>query len=1224
MIYGRLGKLRTFQLLLLTLTSLLAGGSTAFAVGGGASAPICNLDFFGSDGCPPVGSNAVFKRAEVVAVRPRICEEPQLLQSLQGYTTAGDNAIVGSVPTNMFWPYVWQYNPGTGQQDAFIYSNQYPFLFSTGQRQTPIATLYRDNVSLGIANTSNFTGGLGNWHVHYTNPGTHTWRVDTYAHGLTSSPTAFSGGTPGFPLESRLFRGTDVTQLTPDPYSCGGSPPTPAQENCFDGIDNNGNGQVDEGCQPQTITLNQPNAVCSGTNPQISLSWTSTVTEGERQQLVDASDDSLGQALRNAKLATIGPIDPGPIPSSVTYTVLRDGQAIIQTKDTNHVDTGPLSGTHNYQVTGLSSANIGFAQVQSNVRSVTTSGCGAPASGINVEITGQETGLLRSRPYSYTARVTNAATGQPIQIDAPTSGSTSEISINFDERGQGAISSTHYESNGRDLIIESGRSDYGWGNGGGYIFQTASAACPGYTAPSSPNYLVANLSDARFSPASWAPLKLKFSAQKVVDRANFTMILAGNEVVRVQTIDTDGNTIESRNFNGPGSGTCAGQSYGVGVALDKRGSTGIAEIRMERVDADLRNEAARTNGYGIDNLRYTQPRLPTGATIAWSLVNNRIGTIAPHIVNKDQSTVQTGSSCSIATATDAVSAVVTAQVNGQTVTGTASLPVVMNDPCAPPPPPTGSAGISVQVTGETVLEANTQYGYNVRVVDNATGQTIPIFSNGSGGSGSSARTTIDFNVSPDADIDAPDILNEDAYQANGLMIGYASETPSRPVLKSFGSKECTVPVPSATANDNDFLTISSNDYTYLDIINGVADRVSFDVVGQSAIQYEAYDTSGALIATGDTNSSTSIDPFSAPCQRRPVSFSRGTSSGIAMVRVRVPATYGSGQTQAGPFGIDNFSFDSRPTPPAGQAVVNWTLANTQPSRPVATSLTPSSSVLSQATLQSSQYHASVGSIIVSAQVLLGGVLRNASVTLPITIDDPQGASIIGDIFGRSDVRQVTVDDKAVVSSGGTVAVTRSREGLQGRQIQQYVPSGKLDLRVVGGQGVIDAQIDALIRERARRLPSSQLSGTLNLNPTGASNPEGGVWHVPGDLVVQLPIRFEGTGTIIVDGVVRFEGNGSMQHPNGVLGIISRSSDSRAIRFTGTDQTATILGAYFAPRGGIAFESGVAVAQGLFVGNEVSIGAGLTGLSIQYDGRLAASPPPGFRQSVLPALGEAAP
>lgn len=269
--------------------------------------------------------------------------------------------------------------------------------------------------------------------------GQHTYRMDVYFPKVTSAglvrpgvgsidqfgayqsagPHTFTGNTVSVNHPASFPSGTPA---------CGGVAP-PVNEICGDGVDNNGNGQVDENCQPQTITVNSINSSCSGSNPQVSLNWSSSVTKRE-QRLVSNSDISFGEAFENIKQQKAAlaladpniPPPPSPTPPSqgpINYSILRDGQIIGTTTQTNFVDSSPLQGSHSYSISAISS---NFTVIQSQAQSVSTADCGQPPPppgviNIQMQITGPTTVQL-GQTYTYTAQVTDSATGQVVTVPA--------------------------------------------------------------------------------------------------------------------------------------------------------------------------------------------------------------------------------------------------------------------------------------------------------------------------------------------------------------------------------------------------------------------------------------------------------------------------------------------------------------------------------------------------------------------------------------------------------------------------------------------------------------------------------------------------------------------------------------------------------------------------------------------------------------------------------------
>ncbi len=831
---------------------------------------------------------------------------------------------------------------------------------------------------------------------------------------------------------------------------------------------------------PPTITLANPTTGCSTSNsPFVTLSWTSST------------------------------------PLKAGTTVYRDGKAIgsVGTSAT-YTDNSPLAGNHQYFISGADSS---YTVIKSAPKGITTAtGCTPP--GITVQISGPADGLKRNSQYQYAAQVTNSVTGQAIQLDPGSSGSTNNISINFDDRGQGRINSNYYESNGRELLIESGINGTGPSNDipgdGAYLFQSNSAACPNFQSISTPNYLAANVQGA--SPASWAPLKLKFSSRHVVDSATFVLVLAGTETVEVRAVDTNGSPIGSpQTFIGSGSGVCAGQTYS--VSLSKGTTTGIAEIQMRRTDADIHAEQYRTNGFGIDNLSYSQPHAPTpSATIRWSLVNNRIGLRAQSFspirpVNGTPTTLYTDADCSIGTATDAIAATVTAFINGQPYTGTASLPLSMQDPCA-------------TSTGSPPNAADDQASTSV-----GTAATVPVLANDS---------------DPDGDLDT-----------SSLSIASQPASGAGTVTKS-GTQ--LVYNPGSYTGPSAMFTYSVCDYGH---------RCSTASVQMTILP----------VPTG-------------------ISYSWSVSR--------------SDDTHKEFGDLDTASASSNPTkflPGENCALLN-----------------------------------AFGGVTLKLHVdaTLSGQPVSADASKPLSAAGLCGGKVVGDIFGLGGVSGISVGRNSVVSSSGQVKVTRN-ENTSAYDIPDYRLQDASALAWGQVQAQIESTASRLKIERARTLslPGGTITGTFNLNPKngdyhdGANNdgnPDGGVWYVSGNLTIADGAQFKGRGTIIVQGRVTVAGSMSYLD-KGNLGVIvlggddAASGGQKAVTIkNGATQGSSVVGAFAAPRGTIDFQANVDRATGLFVGSTLQFNPALTNLAIEYDNQITTSPPPGFAQSFVPSLGEAAP
>lgn len=342
---------------------------------------------------------------------------------------------------------------------------------------------------------------------------------------------------------------------------------------------------------------------------------------------------------------------------------------------------------------------------------------------------------------------------------------------------------------------------------------------------------------------------------------------------------------------------------------------------------------------------------------------------------------------------------------------------------------------------------------------------------------------------------------------------------------------------------------------------------------------------------------------------------------------------------------------------AGKGELSWTMINNQVGRPVG-QLSPGTTLadINNAAFQTDNFDRSTGRITVSVSVNIGGVIVFGGASKPVSINDPGLSTILGDIFGRGNVDRIQVGEKAVVSSTGNITVSRSSgigrtPNVQSRDIVGYTPSAKLDWNRDVSQPTTSptGQLQRLIDERAIKLDGNATSvftiqpgTTFNLNPVqqtkdgwrssalNTANPGGTIWYVPGDLRIsssaQAPVKFRGLGTIVVRGKVIVDGPVGYENPiKDLVGIISlhQNADAPGVEFVGSSSNA-VVGTYFAPGSPIKFESGVSTALGLFVGNKIFINGALSGLQISFDGRITTTPPPGFRQSVLPILTELTP
>ena len=339
--------------------------------------------------------------------------------------------------------------------------------------------------------------------------------------------------------------------------------------------------------------------------------------------------------------------------------------------------------------------------------------------------------------------------------------------------------------------------------------------------------------------------------------------------------------------------------------------------------------------------------------------------------------------------------------------------------------------------------------------------------------------------------------------------------------------------------------------------------------------------------------------------------------------------------------------------------VTWSLVNF-PNAFIGGQPSPTSNIGARLNTSSTCGHLQ-NTLIATAHLGLSG--PSASDQPLLSFDDGCFLQILGDIFGKGLVQGLNVGSNAVVSSGGTIGVIRDGRDQSTFDIPNYSFKGnrldwsgvQIDVRKS------DGTIARLLKENAKvpqiacfsqqaqtsapALPKCEISSnsSFNLNPKtpgdfrdqalSTANPEGGVWHVAGDLVINGPVQFIGSGTIIVDGKVTV--NGSLKS-TGLLGIISLYDDKAGDAICDQAKPAVVSldgsqvgggeinGAFFAPFGAINFGSGLSVANGLFAGKCVSVQNTMPDFVVSYDGRITKTPPPGFRQSFVPTLIETAP
>lgn len=253
--------------------------------------------------------------------------------------------------------------------------------------------------------------------------------------------------------------------------------------------------------------------------------------------------------------------------------------------------------------------------------------------------------------------------------------------------------------------------------------------------------------------------------------------------------------------------------------------------------------------------------------------------------------------------------------------------------------------------------------------------------------------------------------------------------------------------------------------------------------------------------------------------------------------------------------------------------------------------------------------------IVTATATFQGITKSARAT--VNVQDICSAEVIGDVFAEGTVANLTVDDRSIIAAGKSIIeVDGKAVKLTDYQIgERWDEFKKSQIEITKN----------LINERAKKLPTGyKLSSVFNLNPDGPSNPEGGVFYVPGNLTIDKDVTFSGKGTIIVEGRIIFP-NGkrklSYTDPSkDIVGFISLKGD---LRIPALSQ---IKGAFFVADGSITVvgtvPGGTTKAEGLFVADEIKLEGQNT--TIIYDGRIVTNPPLGFAEHFVPTINEARP
>ncbi|MBI4185427.1 hypothetical protein HY524_00040 [Candidatus Berkelbacteria bacterium] len=311
---------------------------------------------------------------------------------------------------------------------------------------------------------------------------------------------------------------------------------------------------------------------------------------------------------------------------------------------------------------------------------------------------------------------------------------------------------------------------------------------------------------------------------------------------------------------------------------------------------------------------------------------------------------------------------------------------------------------------------------------------------------------------------------------------------------------------------------------------------------------------------------------------------------------------------------------------SGQLAITWAVVD----RPEAGSILRDSGNQTRATFTAGSVLDTFTNVIVARVTYT--TAGPDSVTLPefetrasVTIRD---SIIRGDVYSGGSVSDISVDPGSVVSATGTISGVGSNNTIPGYTRDVVEETSSL--------------LERLVKEKAVSLPiggsnTITLSGPFNLNPKSrtnptdtadnTANPDGGVWYVPGNLLLR-GVTFTGRGTIIVDGSVTVDamsGGAGTQYSGAtsLLGVVARGSVARSQAGDITIAPGqTLVGAFYAPAGTVRIGKNVTVPQGLFVGKSVVLGS--ENIFLTYDGRITKRPPLGFSQSFTPNVTEVTP
>ncbi len=264
---------------------------------------------------------------------------------------------------------------------------------------------------------------------------------------------------------------------------------------------------------------------------------------------------------------------------------------------------------------------------------------------------------------------------------------------------------------------------------------------------------------------------------------------------------------------------------------------------------------------------------------------------------------------------------------------------------------------------------------------------------------------------------------------------------------------------------------------------------------------------------------------------------------------------------------------------------------------------------------------------------VSGGRGGASVSVSASIDCK--AYIRGDIYSAGDLNlssEYRIDENSIIA-GGSVGIA---EGTSNKifpytlkpDSPEYSP-----IRWVDVKAQIKANRDQLKQERAKILGSAgnyrfndviwnlESSNDIPSNLSTTKTPEGGVWRVPGNLIINKPIAIQNRGTIIVEGNLTIP-NSIQLNGDAMVGFIV---DGQVTISSGAGAVNAIIFSNFSDIRfnaiTIADRSGPLTFTGLLAtpGNiKLPASGGKTSTFI-YDSRFIQNPLPGFKalQKIIP-------